>query len=73
MHKNTPYIGDEKNAGNTHPVFFTYEVFPIKGVQRNLWAYEENPNDLAVRKWFLEPFPATEINKGYGLIQNPGW
>ncbi len=73
VHKNTPYIGDEKNAGNTHPVVFTYEVFPIKGVQRNLWAYEENPNDLAVRKWFLEPFPATEINKGYGLIQNPGW
>jgi len=23
--------------------------------------------------WFLHPFPIDEINKGYGLIQNPGW
>jgi hypothetical protein len=24
-------------------------------------------------KWYLEPFPRVEINKQYGLIQNPGW
>lgn len=24
-------------------------------------------------KWLLEPLPRTEINKGYGLTQNPGW
>lgn len=24
-------------------------------------------------KWFLSPFPRTEINKNYGLFQNPGW
>ena len=24
-------------------------------------------------KWFLSPFPRPEINKGYGLFQNPGW
>lgn len=24
-------------------------------------------------KWYLSAFPADEINKGYGLIQNPGW
>jgi len=23
--------------------------------------------------WFLHPFPIDEINKGYGLVQNPGW
>lgn len=23
--------------------------------------------------WYLMPFPVTEINKNYGLIQNPGW
>ncbi|MDP4186463.1 MAG: RagB/SusD family nutrient uptake outer membrane protein [Bacteroidota bacterium] len=23
--------------------------------------------------WYLEPFPYSEVNKGYGLIQNPGW
>lgn len=26
-----------------------------------------------IRKWLLSPFPQTEINKGYGLVQNPGW
>ncbi len=24
-------------------------------------------------KWYLSAFPPTEINKGYGLVQNPGW
>ncbi len=24
-------------------------------------------------KWYLSPLPAIEINKKYGLIQNPGW
>lgn len=24
-------------------------------------------------KWYLSAFPPTEVNKGYGLIQNPGW
>ncbi|WP_172594483.1 RagB/SusD family nutrient uptake outer membrane protein [Mariniphaga sediminis] len=23
--------------------------------------------------WYLHPFPQAEINKNYGLIQNPGW
>ena len=23
--------------------------------------------------WYLLPFPVTEINMKYGLIQNPGW
>ena len=23
--------------------------------------------------WYLHPFPNNEVNKGYGLIQNPGW
>ena len=25
------------------------------------------------RRWFLSAFPSVEINKNYGLIQNPGW
>lgn len=25
------------------------------------------------RKWFLAPIPASEVNKGYGMTQNPGW
>lgn len=24
-------------------------------------------------KWYLSAFPDKEVNKGYGLIQNPGW
>lgn len=24
-------------------------------------------------KFYLSAFPSTEVNKGYGLIQNPGW
>lgn len=24
-------------------------------------------------KWYLAPIPAAEINKGYGMTQNPGW
>lgn len=24
-------------------------------------------------KWYLSPFPIDEINKDYGLVQNPGW
>ncbi|MDD2284889.1 MAG: RagB/SusD family nutrient uptake outer membrane protein [Paludibacter sp.] len=24
-------------------------------------------------KWYLSAFPPREVNKGYGLVQNPGW
>ena len=24
-------------------------------------------------KWYLAPIPAVEVNKGYGMTQNPGW
>ena len=24
-------------------------------------------------KWYLSAFPTDEINKGYVLVQNPGW
>lgn len=24
-------------------------------------------------KWYLSAFPSNEVNKGYGIIQNPGW
>ena len=24
-------------------------------------------------KWYLSAFPDKEVNKGYGLVQNPGW
>ena len=24
-------------------------------------------------KWYLSPIPSSEVNKGYGMTQNPGW
>lgn len=24
-------------------------------------------------KWYLSAFPVNEVNKGYGLTQNPDW
>ena len=58
--------GQYTTATNPGPVktVFTYETreLPVRG-----W------NKQFSRKWFLSAFPATEVNKGYGLIQNPGW
>ncbi|MCD7937929.1 MAG: RagB/SusD family nutrient uptake outer membrane protein [Tannerellaceae bacterium] len=47
------------------PTEFTYEIFELS--TRYWWAYGFDP------KWYLAAFPPTEINKGYGLTQNPGW
>lgn len=67
----TPWFGDEKNNGISEPTFFKYEKFQLQNRARVQW--DMNPNDLGIRKWFLFPMPLTEINKGYGIIQNPGW
>lgn len=50
------------DAGKT----LEYEIFDLPNArswQGDGW----NP------KWYLSPFPIDEINKKYGLIQNPGW
>jgi len=52
----------EKNADGT----FTYTYPEITFNQRAWWTNFDN-------KWFLLPFPLDEIQKGYGLSQNPGW
>lgn len=44
---------------------FTYSL-PLKETKR-YWAGHWDP------KWYLSAFPTDEINKGYGLVQNPGW
>ena len=66
-----PYIGDDKKAGQKEPSVFDYERFELQNRARYLW--ELSPNDLEVRKWMLMPLPLSEINKNYGLVQNPGW
>ncbi len=65
------YIGDDKTAGVAQPSQFEFERFELQNIRRILWGLDSN--DLEVRKWLLFPFPLTEINKGYGLVQNPGW
>ena len=40
---------------------------PSKMDQGRIWQDKFSP------KWFLSAFPSDEFNKGYGLVQNPGW
>ena len=49
------------------PSHFRYEKQPITVGARKWWTDGFDP------KWYLQPFPITEINKGYGLTQNAGW
>lgn len=51
-----------KNADGT----FTYTYPEIQVNSRLWWTFFEP-------KWYLLPFPINEIQKGYGLTQNPGW
>lgn len=52
----------EKNADGT----FSYTYPEIAFNTRAWWTYFDN-------KWLLLPFPLDEVQKGYGLVQNPGW
>lgn len=58
----------DKKQGAKQPTHFKYVKFELSRPSSRMWW--ENGFDS---KWFLAPFPQTEINKGYGLIQNPGW
>ena len=39
----------------------------LGGVHQRFWTTHWDT------KWYLSPIPLTEINKGYGMTQNPGW
>lgn len=54
--------GGSVDAGNLRISFSDPTVEDIR-----YWKNKFSP------KWFLSAFPTSEINKGYGLIQNPGW
>lgn len=49
---------------STSPLTFSYNIWEIP---ERYWAKSFSP------KWYLSPVPQTEVDKGYGLIQNPGW
>jgi len=54
---------------NTEPwPNFIYEKSAISTGVRKWWT-----PDFWTNKWLLHPIPRSEINKGYGLTQNPGW
>ena len=71
VRRNAPWFGDDRNSGQTEPARFEYEIFPLTQGYRVFWDMDQNSNEL--KKWLMMPFPQDEINKGYGLIQNPGW
>ena len=67
MEGNTKWNEGDKNKGALQPIRFDYQRFELSKPMRRWWTHGFEP------KWYLSPFPQTEINKGYGLIQNPGW
>lgn len=55
-----------RSKGNdlNRPTAFTFEKFVLAGRH-----WQENWDT----KWYLAPVPQDEINKKYGMTQNPGW
>ena len=53
-------------VGNATVGATVFKYSPIKLPPRT-WASNWNT------KWYLSPIPQTEINKNYGMTQNPGW
>lgn len=47
-----------------HPTGYTYEPFLLE---------TRNWNTKWDTKWYLAPIPQKEVNKNYGMTQNPGW
>ena len=65
---NTPWTGTSGNKASfpNKPSNFRYEKFTLHNTTRAWWTNFDS-------KWYLSAFPTTEVNKGYGLTQNPGW
>ncbi len=64
---NTPWSGSTGNSSTyPKPTQFIYEAFPLVNPSRAWWS-NFSP------KWYLSAFPPSEVNKNYGLTQNPGW
>ena len=57
-------------SGEPFPTKFEYEEYYIEGGNpRYVWSEPDRWSN----KWILAPLPPDEINKNYGLTQNPGW
>lgn len=57
-----------RSKGNdlNNPTAFTFEKVELEN--KRYWA--TTPFDT---KWYMQPIPQDEINKRYGMTQNPGW
>ena len=71
--RNAAWVGSdrENDPSSQQPLFFLSFVKDITGNSRYLW--NKDPKSNEVKKWLLDPIPQVEINKQYGLVQNPGW
>ena len=76
LHRMNVYAKDPETGERTETPFknmngvwpnFIYEVQDITSYGRVWWKGEWD------NKWLLSPLAREEINKGYGLTQNPGW
>jgi hypothetical protein len=67
----TAIPNDPRPTANTnydpgkHTITYHYYNFPETEIRA--WAVNFSP------KWYLSAFPIGEVNKNYGLVQNPGW
>ena len=60
--------GGEANVSfNAANHVITYQYFDGYETDVRAWATNFSP------RWYLSAFPMSEVNKNYGLIQNPGW
>jgi starch-binding outer membrane protein, SusD/RagB family len=59
-----PLHGMDIRRSSTQPYTYTYT---LTNMPPRYWQDNWDP------KWYLSAFPVNEINKGYGLVQNPGW
>lgn len=64
--RDLPWYGNDEGK-KPYPTKFKYEKYELNAPIRYWWTSGFDP------KWYLSPFPSTEVNKGYGLVQNPGW
>lgn len=57
----------QEGINRYEPSYFEFEKYELSSNPRSWWTTGFEP------KWYFQPFPVTEVNKGYGLEQNPGW
>ena len=68
---NNEWVEDNRNNTQSEPTVFKFYKFPLQTCARMLWGKDKDSDE--VHKWLLSPLPQEEIDKGFGLVQNPGW